>query len=52
MVTARQDDIDQALGFNFGVNEYLPKPYRTELIILRLQALLKQFKIIHQTKRC
>ena len=40
--TARSDIKDKTLCYNYGADDYIPKPYDTDELILRIKALLKR----------
>lgn len=40
--TARSDIRDKTMCFNYGADDYIPKPYDTDELILRIKALLKR----------
>ncbi len=42
MLTSRDDDSDQLLGFELGVDEYVTKPVNTQVLLARSKRLLKR----------
>lgn len=42
MLTARVEDDDRMVGYASGADDYLPKPYRPQELILRLRTLLRR----------
>lgn len=42
LLTARDSDIDQALGLELGADDYVIKPFSTRVLLLRAQALLRR----------
>jgi two-component system, OmpR family, response regulator RstA len=44
MLTARDEDIDQVLGLEFGADDYVIKPVKPRVLLARIQNLLRRFK--------
>jgi two-component system OmpR family response regulator len=44
--SARSDIKDKTMCYNYGADDYIPKPYDTDELILRIKALLKRTKNI------
>lgn len=42
MVTSRQDDSDELLGYELGVDEYITKPVNTKVLIAKSERLLER----------
>lgn len=42
MLTAKSQEIDRVRGFEAGADDYVPKPFSTRELILRIQALLRR----------
>jgi len=42
MLTARGDEIDRVVGFEVGADDYVPKPFSTRELILRVKAVLRR----------
>ncbi len=42
MVTARKRDLDELIGFEYGADDYLKKPFNPHVLVARVQALLKR----------
>ena len=44
MLTAKSQENDRVRGFEVGADDYVPKPFSTRELILRIQALLRRVK--------
>ena len=44
MVTAKDSDIDQVLGLEFGADDYVIKPVEPRVLLARIQALLRRYQ--------
>lgn len=44
LLTAREDEIDEALGFEFGADDYVIKPARSRALLARVERLLARSK--------
>lgn len=44
MVTAKDSDIDQVLGLEFGADDYVIKPVDPRVLLARIQALLRRYQ--------
>lgn len=44
MVTARIEEIDRLLGFGFGADDYICKPFSPKEVVARVQAVLRRFE--------
>jgi len=42
LLTARTDEVDRVLGFEFGADDYVTKPFSPREVVLRVQALLRR----------
>jgi len=42
LLTARDDEVDRVLGFEFGADDYVTKPCNTRELILRIKSVLKR----------
>lgn len=47
--SARSDITDKAKCFDLGADDYLPKPYDSQELVLRIQSLLRRNKLVEQT---
>lgn len=50
MVTARQLPEDKKKGFLVGTDDYMTKPVDTEEMLLRIKALLRRSRIVHERR--
>ncbi len=44
MLTAKSDEIDRIVGFELGIDDFVPKPFSIRELILRAKAVLKRGK--------
>ncbi len=51
LLTAREDEIDEALGFEFGADDYVIKPARSRALLARAQRLLNRTQPSAQGRR-
>ena len=42
MLTARSDERDELLGFELGVDEYISKPFSPNILVARIEAILRR----------
>lgn len=42
IVTSRNTDIDELIGINLGADDFITKPYNTQILLARIGALLKR----------
>ncbi len=42
MLTAKGEELDQLLGFDLGVDEYITKPFSPKVLVARIKALLRR----------
>src|SRR5580700_3755275 len=42
MLTSKDDEIDEILGFNLGADDYIRKPFSQRLLIERVKAVLRR----------
>lgn len=47
MLTARDNTLDQVRGLEFGADDYVVKPFRFEVLIARIKALLRRAELDH-----
>ena len=50
MLTARGSNIDTVMGLRIGADDYLPKPFDMQVLLARIQALLRRSKSPKATK--
>jgi len=50
-LTAREDEIDELFGFEVGGDEYIKKPFNPNILVARVNALLKRKNQTHTTER-
>ena len=44
MVTSRDNDIDELLSLNYGADQYVTKPYNIQILLAKINGLLKRNK--------
>lgn len=49
--TARHDMADKVLGFEYGADDYLPKPYEPRELVLRINSILKRYNVTNSTQK-
>ncbi len=42
MLTAKSDEMDELLGFEMGVDEYITKPFSPKILVARIEAILRR----------
>ncbi len=42
MLTAKSDERDELLGFEYGVDEYITKPFSPKVLVARIEAILRR----------
>ena len=42
ILTAKSEEIDQAVGFEIGADDYIAKPFSTRILLLRIKAVLQR----------
>ena len=42
VVTSRDTEADELLSMNFGADDFIPKPYNTQILLARIAAVLKR----------
>ena len=50
MVTSRESEIDEALSISYGADDYITKPYNPNILILRINAVLKRSENVSNLK--
>jgi DNA-binding response OmpR family regulator len=45
MLTARGEEQDELFGFELGVDEYISKPFSPKILVARVEAILKRFRV-------
>jgi two-component system, OmpR family, response regulator ChvI len=48
ILTSKDDEIDEALGFNLGADDYVHKPFSQRLLLERVKAVLRRSGIVEQ----
>lgn len=43
MVTSRTSEMDELVSMSYGADDYITKPYNPQILILRIEAVLKRF---------
>lgn len=46
MVTSREGQMDELLSMNFGADDYITKPFHTQILLARIVAVLKRTNIL------
>lgn len=52
MLTARSEEIDEIMGFDVGVDDYVSKPFNMETFLLRLKAILRRSNFQEHIETC
>ena len=47
MLTAKSDEIDELLGFDLGVDEYISKPFSPKILVARVEAILRRSNLLN-----
>lgn len=50
IVTSRDSDMDELLSINLGADDFITKPYNTEILLARVNAVLKRSESGNQSK--
>lgn len=48
ILTSKDDEIDEVLGFNLGADDYMHKPFSQRLLLERVKAVLRRAGIVEQ----
>lgn len=46
MLTAKDDESDELLGFDLGVDEYISKPFSPKILVARVEAILRRTNLV------
>jgi two-component system response regulator ChvI len=47
MLTSKDDEVDELMGFRLGADDYITKPFSQKLLIARIRALIKRQSILN-----
>lgn len=50
MVTSKENEIDEALSITYGADDYITKPYNPNILILRINAVLRRSENVSNLK--
>ena len=50
VVTSRNSDVDELMSMNLGADDFITKPYNTEILLARIEVILKRVGGIGQAK--
>ena len=42
MITSRENDIDELISINYGADDYITKPFNTQILLARISSVLKR----------
>ena len=48
ILTSKDEEIDEVLGFNLGADDYMHKPFSQRLLLERVKAVLRRAGIVEQ----
>lgn len=48
MLTSKDDEVDELMGFRLGADDYVTKPFSQKLLIARIRALLKRQELMQE----
>src|ERR1044072_7869384 len=51
-LTAKDDELDEALGLAMGADDYISKPFSQRLLIARIRALLRRQEVAQSDAAC
>ena len=49
-LTSKDDEIDEALGFAVGADDYIAKPFSQRLLIARIRAILRRVELVRESE--
>jgi DNA-binding response OmpR family regulator len=50
MLTSRDNEVDEALGFELGADDYVAKPFSTRILLARVRSLLRRERLRRQSQ--
>lgn len=50
ILTSKDDEIDEVLGFNLGADDYMHKPFSQRLLLERVKAVLRRAGVVDQSE--
>lgn len=48
MLTSKDDEVDELMGFRLGADDYITKPFSQKLLIARIRTLIKRQEMLNQ----
>ena len=51
ILTAKESEVDYLMGLTLGGDDYIIKPFRPSILIMRIKALLRRVQMEHETDR-
>lgn len=51
MLTSKDDEVDELMGFRLGADDYVTKPFSQKLLIARIRALLKRSALLQAVEQ-
>jgi len=52
IVTSRNSDIDELMSMNFGADDFVTKPYNTQILLARINSLLRRLSTVQEVFTC